>query len=89
MIAAHVARRADATVPLPVSRLFLRAQLFGAPEPLFLEATLDSRGHPLAGATYTAAPWWPPATLFGRHVSPWMARQALAAGRELALVPSA
>ena len=85
VVAALVATRAGATVALPPTGLYLRAQLFGAPEPLFLESTLDPRGRPLAGATYGTAPWWPQATLFGRHVSPWMARQALASGPGLVL----
>lgn len=79
-IAARIATRAGATVPLPPSTLFLRAQLFGAPAPLFLESALDPRGRPLAGSTYATCPWWPHGTLFGRHVSPWMAQQALDAG---------
>ena len=58
----------------------LRAQLFGAPEPLFLEATLDATaGRSTALALDAESPWWPRGTLVGRHVTPWMAEQALAA----------
>jgi sulfide:quinone oxidoreductase len=80
-IAAAIARRAGADPPLPPLTSILRAQLFGAPEPLFLEAMLDASGAPLVGRSQVSseAPWWPHGTLFGRHVTPWMAQQALAA----------
>lgn len=57
----------------------LRAQLFGTLEPCFLEARLDDRGTAIPGGSrlHTEVPWWPGGTLFGRHVTPWMARQAL------------
>jgi sulfide:quinone oxidoreductase len=77
-IAALIALRAGGSPPLSASTLALRAQLFGAPQPLYLEATLDARGTPLAAQVSTQSPWWPGGTLFGRHVTPWMAQQALA-----------
>ena len=79
-IAAVIALRAGAAPPMPPLTSVLRAQLFGAPEPLFLEATLDHEGRPLDGRSqvYSEAPWWPRGTLFGRHVTPWMAAQTLA-----------
>ncbi len=81
-VAVAIARRAGADPPLAPSTIQLRTQLFGAPTPLFLEATLDARGHPLEGRSQhsSSAPWWPSGTLFGRHVTPWMAEQAIAAG---------
>lgn len=77
-IAALIATRAGASPPLTASTLALRSQLFGAPRPLYFEATLDARGRPVAAQVSARAPWWPTGTLFGRHVTPWMAQQALA-----------
>lgn len=79
-VAAAIALRAGAGPPMPPLTSVLRAQLFGAPEPLFLQATLDQDGRPIAGGSqvYSEAPWWPHGTLFGRHVTPWMAEQMLA-----------
>ena len=79
-IAAVIALRAGAAPAMPPLSSMLRAQLFGAPEPLFLEAMLDREGRPLEGRSrlYSEPPWWPHATLFGRHVTPWMAGQTLA-----------
>ena len=80
-IAAVIALRAGAAPAMPPLSSVLRAQLFGAPEPLFLEAMLDLEGRPLEGRSrlYSEPPWWPHATLVGRHVTPWMASQTLAA----------
>lgn len=80
-IAAVLARRAGADVPLPSPTSVLRTQLFGLPEPAFLEATLDGAGRPIAGTSrvHADSPWWPSGTLFGRHVSAWMAERALIA----------
>jgi sulfide:quinone oxidoreductase len=79
MIAAVIARRAGASPPTPPLTPVLRAQLFGAPEPIFLEATLDERGQPIEGRSHllSEAPWWPRGTLFGRHLTAWMAQQTL------------
>ena len=78
IIASLVASRAGARAPLPASRLVLRAQLFGSPSPLFLQAELDRRGLPLGGSCHAEPPWWPAGTLFAPHLSAWMAGQALA-----------
>lgn len=77
-IATLIATRAGAKAPVPPSALFLRAQLFGAPAPLFLEARLDRGGRPIEGSCHTEPPWWPAGTLFAPHLAPWMAQQALA-----------
>jgi sulfide:quinone oxidoreductase len=79
--ASVIALNAGASPAMPPLTSVLRAQLFGTPEPLFLETTLDLSGRPLDGAahTFSEAPWWPGATLFGRHITPWMAGQALQA----------
>ena len=77
-----IARAAGADVPAGADRLLLRAQLFGAPEPLYLQTTLDLTGRPIPGDSQVSSEplWWPATTLFGRHVSPWLAaRQAVAA----------
>lgn len=81
VIASVLARRAGAAVPLPPLTSVLRAQLFGAPGPAFLEATLDELGRPLAGSSqvHAESPWWPRGTVVGRHVTAWMAEQALVA----------
>lgn len=80
-IAAVIALRAGGAPAMPPLTSVLRTQLFGAPEPLFLEATLDLQGRPIEGSSqlYSEPPWWPPATVVGRHVTPWMASQAVAA----------
>jgi len=79
VIAAIIAQHAGANPPPPPATMTLRAQLFGTLEPCFLEATLDHRGTPIPGGSqlHAEAPWWPTGTLFGRHLTPWMARQAL------------
>jgi sulfide:quinone oxidoreductase len=80
-IAAAIALRAGASQALPPATVVLRTQLFGAPRPTFLEAVLDDAGRPIPGrsSVHAESPWWPRGTLFGRHVSGWMAQQALAA----------
>ena len=80
-VAAAIARHAGADPVMPPATPVLRAQLFGAGEPLFLEAVLDPRGRPLEGrsAVHRESPWWPHGTLFARHASAWMADQALVA----------
>lgn len=80
-IAACIAREAGAVPPMPSPTLVLRTQLFGAPEAAFLEAAIDAAGRPIPGRSrvYAEAPWWPHTTVFGRHVTAWMADQSLAA----------
>lgn len=80
-VAAVVAARAGAHPPMPLLTAVLRTQLFGAPEPLFLESSIDREGRPVPGASYVydEAPWWPTGTFFGRHLTPWIAERALAA----------
>ncbi|MFP5364019.1 MAG: FAD-dependent oxidoreductase [Thermoleophilia bacterium] len=81
-IAARIAARAGGAPLRRRADLVLRAQLFGAPTPLFLEARLDDSGRAIQGGVHEQAPWWPGATLFGRHISPWMAEQGLALAAE-------
>ena len=80
VIAAELTRLAGVDLPPEPSRYVLRTQLLGADGPLFLEAELDARGRPSTTGRpphiSTDAPWWPPAKLFGRHLSPWMAARA-------------
>lgn len=78
-IAAVLAAQAGADARMPALTRVLRAQLFGAPEPLFLSAELDLNGRPrpVSSAVSSEPPWWPPSTLVGRHVTPWMAAQSL------------
>jgi sulfide:quinone oxidoreductase len=83
VIAAEIARAAGADIePAPLGHV-LRTRLFGPPEPVFLQVELDARGKPRSGSAVPAvsreAPWWPAAKLFGRHLSPWMARTRVAA----------
>lgn len=70
-----IAARAGAPVPLPAPELIIRAQLFGAPSPMYLRAELDAAGRPVPGTSEVSGEplWWPATTMFGRHVSPWMA----------------
>ena len=77
--AAIVAARAGASVPMPTLTSVLRTQLFGASEPLFLEATLDRDGRPVDGSSgiHRESPWWPNGTLFARHLTPWIAGRSL------------
>ena len=79
-IATVIALRAGASPPMPPLTSVLRTQLFGAPRPLFLEATLDAGGRPVPGtsAVHDECPWWPHGTLFGRRLSPWLAQRSLA-----------
>jgi sulfide:quinone oxidoreductase len=79
VIAAELTRLAGVDLPQEPFRYVLRTQLLGADGPLFLEAELDARGRPSTSRRphiSTDAPWWPPAKLFGRHLSPWMAARA-------------
>lgn len=80
-IAADIALSAGAAPRMGPPDFVLRTQLIGAPEPAFLEATLDAAGLPVPGRSdvHAESPWWPHGTLFGRHVTAWMAEQALAA----------
>lgn len=80
-IAAVVAVRAGARVAMPPLTSVLRTQLFGAPRPLFLEATLDHDGAPIDGSSnvYDESPWWPHGTLFAKRLTPWIAERALTA----------
>ena len=80
-VAAVVAARAGAHPPMPLLTSILRTQLFGAPGPMFLEASIDREGRPVPGASYVyeEAPWCPTGTFFGRHLTPWIAERALAA----------
>jgi sulfide:quinone oxidoreductase len=77
VIAAVLAARAGAQVEFPPVRHVLRTRLLVPDGPLYLRAELDGDGRPLP-ATETPqiseeALWWPPAKLFGRYLSPWMA----------------
>ena len=80
VIAAELTRLAGVDLPHEPFRYVLRTQLLGADGPLFLEAELDARGRSSTSGRRpqitTEAPWWPPAKLFGRHLSPWMAARA-------------
>lgn len=74
-IAATVAAEAGADFGPLQPAYILRAQLFGAPQPLYLQTDLDERGRPVPGRSLASEEplWWPPTTVFGRHVTPWMA----------------
>jgi sulfide:quinone oxidoreductase len=82
-IAAELARRAGADVEPASMTHVLRTRLFGPREPLFLQVELDAQGRFVRDSDLPAlsqeAPWWPAAKLFGRHLSPWMARTRVAA----------
>jgi sulfide:quinone oxidoreductase len=77
VIAAVLAARAGADVEIPPVRHVLRTRLLVPDGPLYLRAELDGAGRPLPDVegpqVSTEALWWPPAKLFGRHLSPWMA----------------
>ena len=77
VIAAVIAAWAGADVEIPPVRHVLRTRLFVPGGPLYLRAELDGEGRPLPAAETsqisTEALWWPPAKLFGRYLSPWMA----------------
>ncbi len=77
VIAAVLAARSGADVEIPPVRHVLRTRLLVPDGPLYFRAELDGAGRPLPA---TEAPqiskeplWWPPAKLFGRYLSPWMA----------------
>ena len=80
-IASVVAARTGAPVAMPPLTSVLRTQLFGAPRPLFLQATLDGEGRPIDGlsAIHEESPWWPHGTLFARWLTPWIADRSLTA----------
>jgi sulfide:quinone oxidoreductase len=63
------------------ARYTLRAKLVGAERPLYLRTELDATGRPLdsTAAVDTEPPWWPPAKVVGRYLTPWMAEQSLTA----------
>jgi sulfide:quinone oxidoreductase len=77
VIAAVLAARAGAGVEIPPVRHVLRTRLLVPDGPLYLRAELDGAGRPLPDVEgpqiSKEALWWPPAKLFGRHLSPWMA----------------
>jgi sulfide:quinone oxidoreductase len=83
VVAATLAARAGAVVEVPPLRHVLRTVLLAAGEPLFLRAELGRDGTPVPSShgfdAEADAPWWPPAKVFGRHLSPWMAAQDRAA----------
>ena len=75
VIAAALAARSGAAVEAPPVRYVLRTRLLVPDGPLYLRAELDGDGRPLPATSQvsTDALWWPPAKLFGRYLSPWMA----------------
>ena len=77
VIAAVLAARSGADVEIPPVRHVLRTRLLVPDGPLYLRAELDGAGRPLPATggpqISTEALWWPPAKLFGRYLSPWMA----------------
>ena len=79
VVAHQVAARAGARVdPLPRPVRVLRTRLLGADGPLHLRAAVDGEGRPLPSPdgvpeVSREAGWWPPAKLFGRHLTPWTA----------------
>ena len=77
VIAAVLAETAGADVEIPPVRHVLRTRLLVPEGPLYLRAELDGEGRPLPTTEEpqisTEALWWPPAKLFGRYLSPWMA----------------
>ena len=77
VIAAVLAARAGADVEISPVRHVLRTHLLVPDGSLYLRAELDGDGRPLPateGAQISSeALWWPPAKLFGRYLSPWMA----------------
>ena len=80
-IAAVIARRAGADVPVPRGDVDPpRAALRRAGAALPGGDARRRRAGRCAGRSRVAAesPWWPSGTLVGRHVTPWMAGQALA-----------
>ena len=77
VIAAVLAARSGADIEIPPVRHVLRTRLFVPDGPLYLRAELDGAGRPLPATAdpqiSTEPLWWPPAKLFGRYLSPWMA----------------
>ena len=79
VVAAGIASAVGA-IPEQVPATFtLRARLDGGGAPLFLRTHLDGAGAPIDTETVVdeEPPWWPAATVVGRHLAPWMAEQAL------------
>ena len=79
-IAGTIAAEAGADFGPLEPAFLLRAQLFGAPEPLYLQTELDERGRPVPGRSQASDEplWWPTTTVFARHITPWMAEHAAA-----------
>jgi sulfide:quinone oxidoreductase len=75
VIASVLARRAGADIADPPVRHTLRTRLLGGDRPIYLHAELDGTGRALSGGVAGEAPWWPPAKLFGRHLTPHLALQ--------------
>jgi sulfide:quinone oxidoreductase len=77
VIATVLAARAGAGVQVPQVRHVLRTRLLVPDGPLYLRAELDGAGRPLPATEgpqiSEEALWWPPAKLYGRYLSPWMA----------------
>jgi len=85
VIAGVLAKRSGAPVALSAPRHVLRARLLGLERPLYLRAELDGSGRLLSTPSASEEPpWWPGAKLFGRHLTPWMARHAAAHEETLA-----
>jgi sulfide:quinone oxidoreductase len=60
--------------PVPPVRHVLRTQLLGAGSPLYLRTELGGDGTVISEGPSDEPEWWPSGKLFGRHLSPWMAR---------------
>lgn len=79
-VASALAAQAGASVAVKPPTRTLRVRVSGVEEPLFLTAELDSRGRPRPGTSTveTVPPWWPPAKVYARHLSPYLARHGQA-----------
>jgi sulfide:quinone oxidoreductase len=81
VIAAVLAARSGADVEVPPVRHILRTCLLAPDGPLYLRAELDGDGRPLPPTETPQVSreplWWPPAKVFGRYLTPWMATQHL------------